>query len=40
VLGHNYPSSTWYKDALTLLQKVGLEPKVNSASPLAASLQG
>ena len=40
VLGHNYPSSSWYKDALGLLQKVGLQPKVNSASPLAASLQG
>jgi outer membrane protein assembly factor BamD len=40
VLGHNYPSSQWYKDALGLLQKVGLQPKVNSASPLAASLQG
>ena len=40
VLGHNYPSSDWYKESLTLLQKVGLEPKVNSASPLATSLQG
>lgn len=40
VLGHNYPSSDWYKEALGLLQKVGLEPKVNSASPLAASLKG
>jgi outer membrane protein assembly factor BamD len=40
VLGHNYPSSDWYKESLTLLQKVGLEPKVNTASPLATSLQG
>ena len=40
VLGHNYPSSSWYKDALGLLQKVGLQPRVNSASPLAASLKG
>lgn len=40
VLGHNYPSSTWYKQSLDLLQRVGLQPKINSASPLAASLQG
>ncbi|HZY68678.1 MAG TPA: outer membrane protein assembly factor BamD [Devosia sp.] len=40
VLGHNYPSSSWYKQSLELLNKVGLSPKVNSASPLAASLQG
>ena len=40
VLGHNYPSSSWYKQSLDLLQRVGLEPKVNAASPLAASLQG
>ncbi|MDO8359270.1 MAG: outer membrane protein assembly factor BamD [Devosia sp.] len=38
VLGHNYPSSDWYKQAFALLQKVGLEPEVNSASPLAAAL--
>lgn len=38
VLGHNYPSSDWYKEAFALLQKVGLEPQVNSASPLAAAL--
>jgi outer membrane protein assembly factor BamD len=38
VLGHNYPSSDWYKEAFNLLQKQGLEPKVNTASPLAASL--
>ena len=40
VLGHNYPSSTWYKQSLELLRRVGLEPKINTASPLAASLQG
>jgi outer membrane protein assembly factor BamD len=40
VLGHNYPSSSWYKQSLELLQRVGLEPKVNTASPLAASLRG
>ncbi|RYE07929.1 MAG: outer membrane protein assembly factor BamD [Hyphomicrobiales bacterium] len=40
VLGHNYPSSSWYKESLELLRKAGLEPKINSASPLAKSLQG
>ena len=40
VLGHNYPSSSWYKQSLDLLQRVGLQPKVNTASPLATSLQG
>ena len=40
VLGHNYPSSDWYKEAFALLQNVGLEPKVNSASPLASALKG
>ncbi len=39
VLGHNYPASSWYKDALELLRKAGLEPKINTASPLAASLR-
>ena len=40
VLGHNYPSSSWYKQSLELLNRVGLEPKINTASPLATSLQG
>ena len=40
VLGHNYPSSDWYKESIELLQRVGLAPKVNAASPLATSLQG
>jgi outer membrane protein assembly factor BamD len=35
VLGHNYPSSDWYKEAFDLLNKAGLEPKVNAQSPLA-----
>lgn len=38
VLGHNYPSSEWYKRSLVLLEKVGLQPKVNSTSPV--KLQG
>lgn len=28
VLGHNYPSSSWYQDSFTLLQKQGLTPKM------------
>jgi outer membrane protein assembly factor BamD len=35
VLGHNYPSSTWYDEAYALLQKQGLAPQVNEGSPLA-----
>jgi outer membrane protein assembly factor BamD len=35
VLGHNYPASDWYKEAYDLLQKQGLEPKVNTQSTLA-----
>src|SRR5690242_7141195 len=30
VLGHNYPSSDWYKEAYDLLQKAGLQPQVNA----------
>jgi outer membrane protein assembly factor BamD len=40
VLGHNYPTSSWYKQAFDLLQKQGLSPKVNPGSPLAGVLQG
>lgn len=40
VLGHNYPSSTWYKSAFTLLQKQGLSPKINEGSELAGLRQG
>jgi outer membrane protein assembly factor BamD len=35
VLGHNYPQSTWYKQAYTLLQSQGVEPKLNAKSDLA-----
>lgn len=35
VLGHNYPSSTWYQEAFELLQKQGLAPAVNEGSSLA-----
>jgi len=35
VLGHNYPSSSWYKEAFELLGKQGLAPTVNSGSWMA-----
>ncbi|HEY8574797.1 MAG TPA: outer membrane protein assembly factor BamD [Devosia sp.] len=35
VLGHNYPSSTWYKQGFELLGKQGLTPSVNSGSWMA-----
>jgi outer membrane protein assembly factor BamD len=38
VLGHNYPASSWYKEAYDLLHQQGLEPKVNDQSTLAAAV--
>lgn len=35
VLGHNYPSSTWYQQAFEMLGKQGLAPAVNSGSWMA-----
>ena len=32
VLGHNFPDSPWYKDAYTLLQIGGLEPREDDGS--------
>jgi outer membrane protein assembly factor BamD len=32
VLGHNFPDSRWYKDAYTLLQSGGLQPREDSGS--------
>jgi outer membrane protein assembly factor BamD len=40
VLGHNYPSSSWYKEAYELLQKQGLSPQINQSSQLAALKRG
>ncbi len=40
VLGHNYPQSTWYKQAFELLQKNGVTPQINSGSSLAQLRQG
>jgi outer membrane protein assembly factor BamD len=35
VLGHNYPSSSWYQEAFTLLGKQGLAPAMNDGSWMA-----
>ena len=35
ILGHNYPTSSWYKEAFELLQKQGLSPQINQGSSLA-----
>ena len=35
ILGHNYPNSSWYKEAFELLQKQGLSPQINQGSELA-----
>lgn len=40
VLGHNYPSSSWYKEAYELLQKQGISPQINAGSQLAALKRG
>ena len=32
VLGHNYPESSWYKDAFALLQGGGLQPQEDQGS--------
>ena len=40
VLGHNYPSSSWYKEAFELLQKQGLSPQINAGSQLASLKRG
>lgn len=35
ILGHNYPSSQWYKDSYALLQSNGLEPREDKGSWLS-----
>lgn len=35
ILGHNYPSSPWYRDAYSLLQSGGLEPREDKGSWLS-----
>jgi outer membrane protein assembly factor BamD len=36
VLGHNYPSSSWYQEAYDLLAKQGLAPAINNGSWMAS----
>jgi outer membrane protein assembly factor BamD len=40
VLGHNFPDSTWYKDAHTLLRSGGLEPREDAGSWISRSFRG
>lgn len=40
VLGHNYPQSSWYKQAFDLLAKQGISPQVNAGSSLAQLKKG
>ena len=37
ILGHNYPDSSWYKDAYALLKNDGLEPHLDAGSWLSKS---
>lgn len=39
ILGHNFPDSQWYKDAYTLLQSRGLEPREDKASWISRAFQ-
>lgn len=39
VLGHNFPDSTWYKDAYTLLESKGLAPSENKSSWISKAFQ-
>ena len=32
VLGHNFPDSSWYKDAYSIVRKEGIEPQENTGS--------
>lgn len=40
VLGHNYPSSTWYERAYTLLQDQGLSPEVVDSDLFGNTITG
>jgi outer membrane protein assembly factor BamD len=40
ILGHNYPTSTWYKSAYAILEKQGLSPEVISGNWIADSAKG
>ena len=40
VLGHNFPESPWYKDAYTLLQSGGTEPREAQGSWISKQFRG
>jgi outer membrane protein assembly factor BamD len=40
VLGHNFPDSSWYRDAHTLLRSGGLEPREDAGSWISRSFRG
>jgi outer membrane protein assembly factor BamD len=40
VLGHNYPDGQWYKDAYSLLQSNGLEPRESNDSWISKLFHG
>ena len=39
VLGHNFPDSTWYKDAYNLVKSGGLEPSENKGSYISRAFR-
>jgi outer membrane protein assembly factor BamD len=39
VLGHNFPDSTWYKDAYNLVKSNGLEPSENQGSYISRAFK-
>lgn len=40
VLGHNFPDSTWYKDAYKLLETGGTQPREDSGSWISKQFRG
>jgi outer membrane protein assembly factor BamD len=39
LLGHNFPESSWYKDAYGLVKSQGLEPNENRSSWMSRALR-
>ena len=40
VLGHNFPDSSWYKDAYKLVKSAGVEPRENKESWISRAFKG
>jgi outer membrane protein assembly factor BamD len=40
VLGHNFPDSTWYKEAYAIVRSGGLEPRINEGSWISRAFKG